>query len=144
MTLSDLVIPPWVKLGLRLLPFLVIAGLSVALFATRATLRDVRSNDKLLAAQTQLHTKDQELQWTQKLSAAQSDYSQSLVDLSKVKSKSDEDTKAFAATPAGAVPCLALDRVRALTENRAALEAALAPAGGPNSLPAPGDTSPRP
>jgi hypothetical protein len=86
------------------------------------------------------HTVVLMLGWTQRLSLAQGTYLDTLKNLSAVKDKSDEDTKAFAATPAGATSCLSLDRVQSVLSHRSALEAASTPEGGSGEVPTSGDT----
>lgn len=134
LSLSNIVIPPWVRIAWKALPWLLLLSASIGLHLTRQTLHDVRQDDKLLASQTQLAAKTQELGWTRQQSAARGTYLQTLENLSTLKDKSDEDTKTFAATPAGAVDCLSIDRVRSLGSYRSALEAALAPAGSSGAV----------
>lgn len=142
--LSTLMIPPWVKIAITIAPWLLVAGLFGALHLTRVRLHEVRMNDKLLAAQSEVLSKTQELKWAQSLSSAQSGYLSTIQNLSSLKDKSDEDTKTFAATPAGAVDCLSLDRVRSALSHRSALEAALTASGGNGTVQSGSDPTPGP
>lgn len=143
-SLSNLVIPPWVRVVLKLAPYIALALTASALQITRGTLHTARVEHALQLSEINLQSKTQELEWTRQQSDARGTYLQTLQNLSTLKDKSDEDTKTFAATPAGAVDCLSLDRVRAALQHRSDLEAALTPEGGAGEMPTGSDPTPQP
>lgn len=120
-TVESLVIPEWLKVALKLLPYAVIISIAGALFITRATLHDVRLNDKVVEAQTATAISDQKAANASRQQAAAEDYAKKLDAKQPIILHNKEIVHDYANTPAGAAPCLSTDRVSGINSTRSEL-----------------------
>lgn len=127
-TVESLVIPEWLKLALKLLPYAVIISIAGALFVTRATLHDVRLNDKVVAAQNVAAQAVQEKANATAQQHAAESYAEKLNAKQPIVLHNKEIVHDYANTPAGAAPCLSTDRVSGINSTRSELFPS-APAG---------------
>lgn len=134
--LSDLVLPPWLKIAFKAIPFIAIAILAVALFTTRATLHEVRLTDKVLAAQQTAASALQEANNAKAQQAASESYAEKLQNVQPIILHSKETVREFAQTPAGAAPCLDAGRVSGIEKDRDALFGPATSSSSATSVPA--------
>lgn len=113
-TIESLVLPPWLKIAVKLLPYGIIVALAIALTVTRGTLHDLRLADKLAVAETakELAVKDAVNAESQKTAAE--NYAKTLQNINPVVVHDTDTIHEFSQTAAGQLPCLDADRVRDL------------------------------
>lgn len=118
MGLSDLVVPPWLKLGIKLLPYAVIALLAVGLTVTRATLHDVRLTYAVAQANEKAAQEADKEADAEKAAKASQDYAERIQNIQPIILHNKETVREYSQTPAGAAPCLSTDRVSGINESR--------------------------
>lgn len=133
--MSDLVIPSWLKIGIKALPYIVIIALAMGLAITRATLHEVRLTDKVLSAQEVAASALQEANNAKAQQAASESYAEKLQNVQPIILHSKETVREFAQTPAGAAPCLDAGRVSGIEKDRDALFGTSASSGSSAPVP---------
>lgn len=119
----------WFRVALNLAPWLAIAALGFALFATRATLARVR-----LEHTAELVRRDRDdarvlAANADRVSKAVETYATRTAALQPLIVRSTDTVRTYAETPAGRAACLDADRVRGLDELDASLANPTAAAG---------------
>lgn len=132
--LSKLVIPPQVRLALKLAPYVVILILASALVMTRATLREARLTYAVEKAKDEAASAEEKASFAEKGREAAQAYAKKIEDRQPIILHSKETVTRYAQTTDGNMPCLPSDRVRGIEEDRDALFANSK--GGASSLPA--------
>lgn len=102
----------WVRVALKLAPWLLIAGLGAGLEGTRARLHEVRLEDRAAVAEGKQASAEQLAANTQRLANAVSAYADRTAALKPLVITSHDTVEHYAETPAGRVLCRAADRVR--------------------------------
>lgn len=130
----------WIRVGLKLLPYGVIAGLTIALLITRGTLDHVRMEAKLNVANGQRDAAEQKAGWATAGKNAADTYAKALADREPLIIRSTDTVRTYAQTAAGSAICSAPDRVSGID----ALDASLwpvAPAAGRSTVGLPANAS---
>lgn len=126
----------WIRIALKLAPYVAIAALAAGLLLTRATLTRVKlENRAAIAEQKRADTEANAanaIRWGQ----AANDFATRQAALKPLIVHSTDTVTRYAETPAGRAPCLGADRVRGIDDLDASLAAPTAPAGGQEAMPA--------
>lgn len=101
----------YLKLALKLAPYIVIALLAGALFVTRATLHDARQDAKLLKVASEADLAKHQAQWANDGKNAAETYAKALADRQLFIVHATDTVRQYAQTPAGAAVCASADRV---------------------------------
>lgn len=132
----DWVMPPWVRIALKLAPYIVIALLAAALFVTRGTLHNARQDAKLLASQSATALAQAQAEWASDGKTAAETYATALATRQPIIVRSTDEVTHYAQTPAGAAHCADAGRVSSTDLLDRQLWPAQPPKGGAGTMPA--------
>ena len=132
----------WVKIVLKIAPYLAIAGLLAALLLTRAALDRVKLQAANTVLTTQRDAAKQEAANNGRLATAADGYAQRTAALQPIILHSKDTVTTYAQTPAGRVSCLGADRVHGIDDLDATLFTPAAAAGSVGAVQPLTSTSP--
>lgn len=130
----DWVMPPWLRIALKVAPFVVIALLLVALQITRGTLHGARQDAKLLAAQSAAALAHAQAKWASDGKTAAETYATALAIREPIIVHATDTVRDYAKTPAGAAVCAPADRVSSTDLLDRQLWPAQPPKGGAGTM----------
>lgn len=131
----------WVRIALKLAPFVAIAALAIGLMLTRATLSRVKLEHQVMLAQQEQHSAEQLGAEQARVASASDAYAARIAALQPIIVRSTDTVRTYAETPSGHASCLGADRVRGLDELDASVAAG---ATASSAEPVPGDAGASP